>query len=151
MTANNLSPVWCKWAKMKNSKDLGVAWQEQRRCQVSEQEHVISVGDKVHIITRRLFEGEVLRHFVGEVTRISGTLQEVQGFAFVHNRGTNEYKKRPELRTRIFSLGQADFIVNKIPPGTAVESLEYRYIENRLVITDRKGFSLDINEFGHMA
>jgi len=114
-------------------------------------EQVIEVGDKLHIITRRLFEGDARRHFVGEVTGISGELQEVQGYSFVFNRGTNEYKKRPELRTRIFSLGQADFIVNKIPREVAIESLEYRIIEKRLVITDRKRFSLDINEFGHMA
>lgn len=118
---------------------------------MSEQEQVIAVGDKVHIITRRLFEGEVRRHFVGEVTRVSGELQEVRGFAFVHNRGTNEYKKRPELRTRIFSLGQANFVVNKIPPGAIIDSLEYCFVEKRLVITDRKSFTLDINEFGHSA
>lgn len=65
---------------------------------------VLEVGDKLHIITRRLFEADARRHFVGEVIGISGQLQEVRGYAFVFNRGTNEYKRRPELRTRIFSL-----------------------------------------------
>ena len=46
-------------------------------------EQVIDVGDKVHIITRRLFEDDIRRHFVGEVTRVSGELQEVQGYTFV--------------------------------------------------------------------
>ena len=112
---------------------------------------VLEVGDKLHIITRRLFEGDIRRHFVGEVTGISGELQEVQGYTFVFNRGTNEYKKRPELRTRIFSLGQAGFIVNKIPREVAIASLEYRLIEKRLAVTDGGKFSLDINEFGHLA
>ena len=111
-------------------------------------EQVIEVGDKLHIITRRLFEGDNRRHFAGEVTGVSGDLQEVRGYTFVFNRGTNEYKKRPELRTRIFSLGQADFIVNKIPREVAMESLEYRTKDKRLVITDSRNFSLDINEFG---
>jgi hypothetical protein len=114
-------------------------------------EQVIEVGDKVHVVTRRLFESDVRRHFVGQVTGISGELQEVCGYAFVFNRGTNEYKKRPELRTRIFSLGQADFVVNKIPREVAIESLEYRFIEKRLSLTDNGDFSLDINEFGASA
>ena len=29
-----------------------------------------------------------------------------------------------------------------------IESLEYRMVNNRLVITDNRDFSLDINEFG---
>jgi len=111
-------------------------------------EQVIEVGDKLHIMTRRLFEGDMRRHFAGEVTGVSGDLQEARGYTFVFNRGTNEYRKRPELRTRIFSLGQADFIVNKIPRDVAIESLAYRIVDKRLVITDGRDFFLDINEFG---
>ena len=112
---------------------------------------VIEVGDKLHIITRRLFEGDVRRHFAGEVTAVSGELYEVRGYAFVFNPGNNEFQKRPEIRTRIFSLGQDGFIVTKISREVAIESLEYRYIEKRLVITDSRNFSLDINEFGRLA
>ena len=114
-------------------------------------EQVIEVGEKMHIITRRLFEGDARRHFVGEVTRVSGELQEVRGYTFVFNRGTNEFKKRPDLRTRVFSLGQAHYIVNKIPREVALELLEYRLIDKRLVVTDSRDFVLDINEFGHLA
>lgn len=111
----------------------------------------IDVGDKVHIITRRIFENDIRRHFVGEVIGVLGELQEVRGYAFVFNSGTNEYKKLPELRTRIFSLGQAGFIVNKIPHEVAIESLEYRFVEKRLVVSDSLHFTLDINEFGPSA
>ena len=111
----------------------------------------IEVGDKVHVITRRLFEGDLRWHFAGEVTAVAGVLQEISGYSFVFNKGANEYRRRPELRTRIFSLGQADFIVNKIPGDVALESLAYRIVDGRLVITDGKAFALDINEFGHLA
>ena len=114
-------------------------------------EPVIAVGDKVHIITRRLFESDLRRHFVGEVTGVSGELHEVRGYTFVFNRGTNEYRKRPGLKTRILSLGEAGFIVNKIPREVAIESLEYRFIEERLLFTDGGNFALDINEFGPSA
>ena len=111
-------------------------------------ERVIEVGDKLHIITRRLFEGDVRRHFAGEVIGVSGELHEVQGYAFVFNPGTNEYKKRPEIRTRIFSPGQEGLIVNKIPREVIIELIEYRMIKQRYLVTDGKDFFLDINEFG---
>ncbi|GJM44808.1 MAG: hypothetical protein DHS20C21_16500 [Gemmatimonadota bacterium] len=108
----------------------------------------IAVGDKLHIITRRQFEEDVRRHFVGQVTAVSGALQEIQGYAFVFDSGTNEYKRRPELRTRVLSVGEGTFIVTKLPPDVVVESLQYRVVEKRVVVSDGKAFKLDINEFG---
>jgi hypothetical protein len=66
----------------------------------------------------------------------------------VFQSGTNEYAKLPELRTRLFSLGQEGFIVTKLPSDTAIASLQYRRVEKRLVVIDGGTFSLDINEFG---
>ncbi len=111
-------------------------------------ESAIEIGDKLHIITRRRFENDVRRHFVGEVTGISGELHRIQGFAFVFTMGANEFIKHPELRTRLFSLGEEGFIVNKIPSEIAITSLNYRLVKKHLVITDGANFSLDINEFG---
>lgn len=67
------------------------------------------------------------------------------------NRSTNEFKKFPDPRIRIFSLGQADFIVNKIPREVTIESLEYRFVEKRLMVSDGGNFAMDINEFGHLS
>ena len=108
----------------------------------------IEVGDKLHIITRRQFENDVRRHFAGEVTAISGELQELRGYAFVFEPGINEFTRRPELRTRIFSVAQSGLIVNKIPTEVAIASLHYRVVEKHLVVTDGRSFTLDINEFG---
>lgn len=112
-------------------------------------EPAVTVGDKVHIITRRLFDSDIRRNFVGEVTGASEGLHEVTGYAFVFQPGVNEYKKRPELRRRIFSLGDAALIVIKIPRDVAIESIAYRMIANRLVVTDGDRFTLDIDEFAH--
>jgi hypothetical protein len=108
----------------------------------------IKVGDKLHIMTRRRFESDSRRHFAGEVTAISGNLQEIRGYAFVYESGVNEYRKRPELRTRIFSIGQEGFIVSKLPAEVHIASLIYRIVDKRLAVTDGGSFSLDINEFG---
>lgn len=111
-------------------------------------EPAVSISDKLHIITRRRFEGDLRRHFVGEVIGASGDLHSVKGYAFVFVAGSNEYKKLAEVRTRLFSLGQDGLVVNKIPSTVSLAALGYRVIDRRLVVTDGKDFSLDINEFG---
>ena len=108
----------------------------------------IGIGDKVHVVTRRLFEADVRRHFVGEVAAVSGEVVELRGYAFVFQPGMNEFRRLPELRTRLLSLGDAGHIVNKIPRGLDVAPLRYQLIERRLVVTDGDSFSLPINEFG---
>jgi hypothetical protein len=109
---------------------------------------IIETGDKLHIITRRLFPDDLQRHFVGEVTKAIGHLCHLQGYVFVFDSGTNEYLKQHERRTRIYSLADANHIVNVLPREIDIGALEYRTIDRRLVVTDMKGFSLDINEFG---
>ncbi len=86
---------------------------------------------------------------MGEVIGISADLHLVQGYSFVFVPGANEYRKLPEQRRRLFSLGQEGFIVNKIPSAISIASLEYRRLGDRLVVTDGGKFVLDINEFGH--
>jgi hypothetical protein len=111
-------------------------------------EPVIVPGDKLHIITRRLFANEVRRHFAGEVAGAADGLIEIKGYTFVFHTGTNEYHRRPEVRTRIFSLADAGHIVNKLSREVDIAALQYRSIEGHLVVTDGKDFKLDINEFG---
>lgn len=108
----------------------------------------IKVGDKLHIITRRRFDSDGRRHFAGEVTAISGELQELQGYAFVFESGINEFRRRPEPRVRLFSVGQEGYIVTKIPAEIDLTSLTYRIVDRHLVVTDGGAFKLDINEFG---
>lgn len=114
-------------------------------------EQVVAPGDKLHIMTRRLFPDDLRRHFAGEVIRVAGELCELNGYAFVFHPSSNEYQKRPKLRTRVFSLGDAIHIVNKLPRDLKVDELAYRIVDGRLVVSDDSGFLLEINEFGSNA
>lgn len=111
-------------------------------------EGVIESGDKLHIMTRRLFEEDVRRHFVGEVITAASSLVQLRGYTFIFQVGANEYRRLPEERTRIFGLGDSGHVVNKIPKEVEVASITYRTVENRLVISDGRSFSLPVNEFG---
>ena len=111
-------------------------------------ESVLAVGDKLHIMTRRLFADDVHPHFVCEISAVAGPLFRAQGYSFVFDSGTNSYVKHPEARTRLFSLSDAGHIINVIPREVDLNSLQYRLVAGRLAITDSRGFSLEINEFG---
>jgi hypothetical protein len=106
----------------------------------------IEVGDKLHITTRRLFENDVRRHSAGEVTGIAGELQELRGYAFVFEAGVTEYKKRPELGSRLPRSPRVASFVTKIPRVIAIASLQFRVGATHLVVTDGNSFTLDINE-----
>ena len=71
-------------------------------------ESVLAVGDKVHIMTRRLFADDVHPHFVGEIAAVSGPLFKARGYVFVFDSASNSYLKHPALRTRLFSLSDAE-------------------------------------------
>lgn len=109
---------------------------------------VIEIGDKFHIMTRRLFEDDIHRHFVGEVIATTDTVTEMRGHTFIFSQTTGDYIRLPEERTRVFSLADAGHIVNKIPKEVDVNAVTYTVVDNHLVISDGKSFSLPVNEFG---
>jgi hypothetical protein len=109
---------------------------------------VLAIGEKLHIMTRRLFADDVHPHFVGEISAVSGALFRAQGYSFVFDSGSNSYVKHPAARTRLFSLSDAGHIINVLPREVDLNSLEYRTVAGRLTITDGRSFSLEINEFG---
>lgn len=111
-------------------------------------ESVLAVGDKLHIMTRRLFADDAHPHFVCEVSAVSGPLFRAKGYSFVFDSGTNSYIKHPEPRTRLFSLSDAGHIINVIPREVGLTALQYRVVAGRLEVTDGLHFSLEINEFG---
>jgi hypothetical protein len=111
-------------------------------------ESVLAPGDKLHIMTRRLFADDIHPHFICEVAAVSGATFKAKGYSFVFDSGTNSYIKHPSARTRVFSLSNAGYIVTLFPDEVDLTELAYRVASGRLVITNGRDFSLEINEFG---
>ena len=106
-------------------------------------------GEKVFVITRRLFDGDRFRMFVGEIQAITDMAIKVCGYAFVHDEFTNEIVRREDLRTRIISLVDAINIIMAIPKEVILEHVQYEINNvNERVITDKDAFSMNLNEFG---
>lgn len=109
---------------------------------------VVSVGEKVHVIERRMFESDVRRHFFGTVERVDAVMMRLVGYAFIYDSGMSAYVRGRELRTRIIPLAGAGLVINVAPEDANVADVRYVDENGRLVITDGASFSMDINEFG---
>lgn len=110
---------------------------------------ILEQGEKVHIIVRRRFEDDLRRHFIGEVVDVDTTVARLKGNTFVLDTTSNQYIRRPDMRIRIIGLSDSGSIINVLPVNADLEQAKYtQNAENRLVVTDGKTFSLDINEFG---
>lgn len=109
---------------------------------------MITKGEKVFVITRRLFDGDLRRHFVGEVQDLTTVAMRVQGYSFVFDDSTKQFVNREGLRVRIFSLIDAGLVINILPKEASIEDIEYRWEENKpRMLTDNKTFKMNISEF----
>ncbi|HEY43542.1 MAG TPA: hypothetical protein G4O11_06115 [Anaerolineae bacterium] len=110
---------------------------------------LVSKDEKVHIITRRLFDGDMRRHFVGVVEEVTDEAIRVKGYAYIYDQTSGEFARRKNKRTRIFGLTDSGLIVNVIPQTVDLDDLRYVTDEsgNRIII-DGHGFEMNISEFG---
>ncbi len=108
---------------------------------------VLEPQENVLIINRPLYHGDVRRHFVGIVERYDGCAMRVRGYAFVHDLNHGGFIKRKSQRTRVFPLDN-HVIVLVLPDDADLSEVRYEVsVESGLVITDKKHFKLDLNEF----
>ena len=110
---------------------------------------VLELGEKVHLIERRAFDGDLRRHFIGEVTYATDSVARLKGYVYVLDMATNEYIRRPQIRTRIVPMVDARIIINVLPANANIAKAIYTMDKDRhLCVTDSETFTLDINEFG---
>ena len=109
---------------------------------------IISIGDKFHVIMRRMFESQVQRHFAGEVLAADGPVVRATGYVFIYDEMKAQYVKKATPRTTIFDLSESGYIANILPQEVAIDDLHYQTVNRSyLAVVDGKGFELEINEF----
>ena len=109
----------------------------------------VSTNEKVHIITRRLFESDLRRHFAGVVEACTESIIRVKGYVFIFDPVPGEFVRREKMRTRLFGLMDAGLIINILPDTVDLEDLSYTIDSNgNRILTDNKEFKMNISEFG---
>ena len=111
---------------------------------------LVDIGDKVHVIERRMFDSDVRRHFFGAVERVDASAMRITGYVYTYDSSSSTYVRGKELRTRLIALAATGFVINVAPSETNVEDVRYVEQDGRLTVTDGGSFSLDINEFGRL-
>ncbi len=110
---------------------------------------ILQKGEKIHVVMRRLFDGDVQRHFAGVVQEIQNDILRCEGYVFAFNLSRNEFEKHTGKRQRIVALADSRNIINIIPPEIEIDELFYGVSkEKHMEVTDGKTFHLDLNEFG---
>ena len=108
---------------------------------------LLNPGEKVHVIERRLFDGDARRHFVGEVDAATDVAVRVTGYTFVCNPMTGNFDRREPARTRIIPLGASGVVVYVIPEQIEIEQVRYEWgMGNRLVVRSGR-WEVYIDEF----
>lgn len=109
---------------------------------------IVATGEKLHVMTRPLFERDVRRHFVGEVVAGNDALVRLRGYVFVYEPERGQFIRRSDPRVRILNLADPLQIVKVLPVQVVIEDLVYRLEgDGSLVVTDGRQFKMDINEF----
>jgi hypothetical protein len=52
---------------------------------------LVKPGEVVHVIERRLFSGDVRRHFVGEIEACTDRALRLKGYLFVYDSGASAF------------------------------------------------------------
>jgi hypothetical protein len=108
---------------------------------------LVHPGESVHVIERRLFSGDVRRHFVGEIEACTNGALRVTGRLFVYDSGASAFQRKAELRTRLIPLDNR-VIINILPEGISLDDVCYAHdADGNLTLTDGAAFELDISEF----
>ena len=109
---------------------------------------MLRTGEKIFIVTRRLFEEDLKRHFVGEVLDCSEFAVKAKGYIFGYDNMSGNFMKREEIRTRIDSLTDAGLIINVLPFDVNLAEISYHHDEkNQRILTDGKTFKMNVSEF----
>ncbi|MCJ7779975.1 MAG: hypothetical protein MUQ27_04050 [Acidimicrobiia bacterium] len=111
---------------------------------------LVDIGDKVHVIERRMFDSDVRRHFFGAVERVEASAIRITGYVYVYDSSSSTYVRGKESRTRVIPLAANGFVINVAPRETNLDDVRYVEQNGRLTITDGGSFALDINEFGRL-
>lgn len=109
---------------------------------------LIHEGDRIHVVIRRRFDGDVRRHFVGAVTAVGGNVFRAEGYGFVHDPNENVFVRGDRSLDRLVSLIDAGNLISVLPPHVDLEALQFETVGNRTVLTDGAGFEGGVNEFG---
>jgi len=110
---------------------------------------LLSIGEKIFVIVRPLFQSDLHVHYIGEVQDVSETAVRIRGYVFILDNSSGKFVRREDMRTRIFPLVDAGIVIIVLQGEVILEEVRYSSNDkNQRVITDDKAFEMNVSEFG---
>jgi hypothetical protein len=107
----------------------------------------LDTGEKVFASLRRLFEGEYLRFFLGEITAVDGDVIALTGHALVWDPYAGAVLKREGERTMLLSVSAGTFLMFRLDPSLDLHALSVSTDTNgRLWLVDGERPLLELEE-----
>ena len=110
---------------------------------------LLNEGDKILVAHRRLFEKDEIRFFVGRVDAYEAGVVRVTGHSHVRDAVGGRLIEKDDERTKILSLASGTLIVYLLPDRVALDLLKFVATDGRLVLSDGKGFTMNLTESSH--
>lgn len=107
---------------------------------------ILSPGDKLIVVHRRLFETDSPRYFLGVVSDYENGVFKMEGWTFLNDLATKKVFRKPGKRTKIYSVASGTVLIYQLPGEVEVEKVEISGRSGGLVATDSSHFELDLSE-----
>ena len=109
---------------------------------------LLDAGEKVLVVERRAFDGDVRRHFVGEVEYATDATCRATGYTFVCNPGTGNFDRREPARTRLLPLADANLVLYVLPREIDLRAIRYEGSVGTRLSVRAGDWVLSLDEFG---
>jgi hypothetical protein len=112
---------------------------------------IIEPDEKIHVIFRQLFEGDLERHFIGTVEKCEINLVRAMGYLYCKETRighVGDFVKRLNVYVRIIPLDCETVVVNVLPKAVNIEKITYKYDvpDGAVRVTDGSDWHLDLSD-----
>lgn len=108
---------------------------------------ILTQNEKIFVIHRKIFEGDITRYFVGTVDGYQDGIARVSGHTWIKDDHSGDCIKKNDNRTEILSITSGNLIVYELPHDVEIEKISFITEKNGSTsLTDKGDFKLDITE-----
>lgn len=109
---------------------------------------IVKVGEKLHISSRRNFDGAARRTFIGDVVATQRDVVRIQGWLFIYHPEKKTYVRKGRMQTRIIGISNGFNHITVLPPLLRIENLTYYSRNGEMVVTDGLTVHFEVTEAG---
>jgi len=110
---------------------------------------ILETGDVVLVSSRRLFEREESRFFLGRTVASEGSLLKIEGFTFVRDLSNGQIVKKEEKRVKVISLDCSGYIVYQLPGDITLDKVDIESGNGDAFLVEGKRRLLNLSERTH--